>query len=292
MNKTISNKALKYAAGLLLAVLMLACLPLMNAQAGTITISASSATLYLKGGSKSIHLHVYDDGQQVSANWKSSKKKVAKVSSSGLVTARKKGTATVSASVNGVKITCRVSVKKTPTAYAKAVSAYKSFLKRSYVVYTGSGARDQADNFYLIDLDKNGVPELLVCVVADNGDHYYVLYNYNDGQISTGQRLGVASDFVWFKGAGVMAYRETQKNQSLYFYSRYNGTTLNSLAIVRYKSGTNTYYKSDGAIGDYGQKLSAIKFRVYVDHDLLGYGAKKRVTAHVNNMANRSHYLR
>ena len=47
------------------------------------------------------------------ANWRSSNKKVATVSSKGLVRAKKKGTAKISAKVKGKTWTCKVTVKKT-----------------------------------------------------------------------------------------------------------------------------------------------------------------------------------
>ncbi len=61
--------------------------------------------------------------------WKSSKKKVAKVNKKGKVTALKKGKTVISVKVNGVKLKCKITVKKkgsataTPTATTAATKA-------------------------------------------------------------------------------------------------------------------------------------------------------------------------
>lgn len=51
-------------------------------------------------------------GSRGKAKWKSSNKRVAKVSQNGLVTAKKPGTASITAKIRRAKYTCRVTVKK------------------------------------------------------------------------------------------------------------------------------------------------------------------------------------
>ena len=68
----------------------------------------SKTKLKLKAG-KSAKLSV--KGAKGTVKWKSSKKAVAVVSKSGKVLAKKKGTAVVSAKVNGKTLKCKVSVK-------------------------------------------------------------------------------------------------------------------------------------------------------------------------------------
>ena len=53
-------------------------------------------------------------GKKGTVKWSSSKKSVVTVSSKGVVTGKKKGTATITAKVNGVKKTCKVTVKSIP----------------------------------------------------------------------------------------------------------------------------------------------------------------------------------
>ena len=62
------------------------------------------------------------------ARWKSSNSKVAKVSSAGKVTARKKGVATITASYGGESVACRVVVTDIPQVKSVKLSASKKTL--------------------------------------------------------------------------------------------------------------------------------------------------------------------
>lgn len=74
-----------------------------------VKLSASKKTIYV-GSSYTLKLKNADGKVQ----WKSSKPSVAKVSSKGKVTALKSGTAVITATYNGKKYTCKITVKKKP----------------------------------------------------------------------------------------------------------------------------------------------------------------------------------
>ena len=98
------------------------------AEAAAAKISKSSLTLT---AGKSATLKVKNEKKKVT--WKSSNKTVASVSKKGKVTAKKAGTATITASAGGNTYTCKVTVK------AKKVKVKKIKLNKSkYTVYTGS----------------------------------------------------------------------------------------------------------------------------------------------------------
>lgn len=61
-------------------------------------------------------------GTKKKVTWSSSKKSVATVSSKGVVTAKKKGTATITAKVSGKKYTCKVTVKAKPKKVKIAIA--------------------------------------------------------------------------------------------------------------------------------------------------------------------------
>ncbi len=274
----------------MLSVLISSCI----AFAGTVTISKKKCNLYTNGGKEQIRLYVMKDGKKVSASWKSSNKKVATVSSKGLVKAKKSGTAKITASYGGQKFTCKVTVRKKSGTYKKCIETYNVFLKQPYVTYKSDGSHGQADNFCSVDLDKNGIPELLVCVVAPGGDRYHVLYRYTKGKMTTGQRLGICRDFIWYSSRKIMNYTEIESDRILSVYAKHNGVTLNSRAVAVYEyDGDESYYKSsaDGKKVFY-KKISALKFRNYVDHDLLKYKGGKKLTLYVNTPYNRSRYLK
>lgn len=77
-------------------------------------LSATSATLFL-GNTKTLSVA----GGTGTIKWSSSNSSVASVSSSGKITAKKAGTATITAAVSGEKITCKVTVKPPALAATK-----------------------------------------------------------------------------------------------------------------------------------------------------------------------------
>lgn len=81
---------------------------IVTVKKASVKISPSAVTLY-KGQSKALKASVSGPGKKVT--WKSSNKSIATVSSKGRVTAKKKGTVTISATANGVTAKCKVSVK-------------------------------------------------------------------------------------------------------------------------------------------------------------------------------------
>jgi len=84
------------------------------AQAATITISSKAATLEI-GKTKSLKI----SGTRNKVSWSSGKKSIATVSSSGTVTAKAVGTTTITASVSGKKLTCKIVVVKPPIKISK-----------------------------------------------------------------------------------------------------------------------------------------------------------------------------
>lgn len=86
----------------------------VTVKAATIGLNKTKATLYTKKKNR-ILLTATVNGTKAAASqvsWTSSNKKVASVSGSGVVTAKRKGTVTITARANGKTATCRVTVKK------------------------------------------------------------------------------------------------------------------------------------------------------------------------------------
>lgn len=81
----------------------------VSASAASAKISKKSATLTV---GKSITLSVKNNKKKVT--WKTNNKKVATVSQKGVVTAKKQGKATITATVGAKKYTCKVTVKAAP----------------------------------------------------------------------------------------------------------------------------------------------------------------------------------
>ncbi len=292
MKNEAQNKTWLLISSLILAFLISAVIPSVVSRASDLEINHSSYRLYTHGGRSRVQLKVYDeDGDKVSASWKSSRTGVATVSSSGVVTAKKSGTAKITGTYDGDKISCTVKVGYVSSLYTNAIDAYEAFLTRPYVTYTSKGAHAQADFFSTKDLNGDGIPELFAYVTSSSG-YYCVLYHYTkENGISVGQILGLCSDMLWFYSKKIVGYRVSESNQSLYCYSKDNGTNLITKAIARVKNGKKYYYKSKGSTKSYGKKISALKFRQYVDRDLLGYGKSKPIEMYLNTPQNRTRYL-
>lgn len=85
------------------------------------TISTATKKLYVK---QTATLKVTGGTSDGEVTWATSKKSVATVSQKGVVTAKKKGTATITATKDGVKLTCKVTVKN-PKLNKKSVTLKK-----------------------------------------------------------------------------------------------------------------------------------------------------------------------
>lgn len=103
-------------------------------------LNKSSATILV--GEK-ITLKATVTGKKGTVKWSSSKKSVATVSSKGVVTGKKKGTATITAKVNGVKKTCKVTVKSIPnvTYDVLNLNALKAANKLGIPIFHGAAHR-------------------------------------------------------------------------------------------------------------------------------------------------------
>lgn len=71
-------------------------------------------------------------GAKGTVKWKSSKKKVATVSTKGKVKCLKKGTVKITAKVDGKKYTSKIKIYKNPRTYEKFKTAKKIYLKNQY----------------------------------------------------------------------------------------------------------------------------------------------------------------
>ena len=100
----------------------------------TIKLDKKSESMYVK---ESFVLKATITGKEDKASFKSSNSSVASVDKNGKVTAKKKGTATITASANGVSAECKVTVKSVPsgsTTSKKTVTNPQTGKKEEVVV--------------------------------------------------------------------------------------------------------------------------------------------------------------
>jgi len=107
-----------------------------SVQAASIKISTKSKTLYVGYGCK---LNITGTNQKV--KWSSSNSKVASVTKNGYVTAKSKGTATITAKVKGKTYKCKIKVNKTASLDIYATRSMKFIGTTKKVTYKSSNSK-------------------------------------------------------------------------------------------------------------------------------------------------------
>ncbi|MCD7745540.1 MAG: Ig-like domain-containing protein [Lachnospiraceae bacterium] len=119
------KRNLKKSASLLMMLMMLAvCAISVNAKSVTVKLNKKTASVTV---GKTITLTATVSGTDEDVSWGSSKTSVATVTKKGVVKAKKAGTTTITATVNGVSATCKVTVKNTKK---DVTSKYKSQVRK------------------------------------------------------------------------------------------------------------------------------------------------------------------
>lgn len=134
---------------LILAMLVSVCIPLQAEAAAKPKINKTKQTMYI---GQTMNLKVTGTTQKVT--WSTSNKKVATVSTKGKVTAKKKGTATITAKVSNKKYTCKVTVK----APKLSATSKKLDIGKTYTLkLTGATAKSySSSNQKIATVDRKG----------------------------------------------------------------------------------------------------------------------------------------
>lgn len=132
-----------------------------------ISLNKTKTTLYV-GDSEVLKATL--NGGSGKVTWSSSNKSVVTVSA-GKIVAKKKGTATITAKVDGASTKCTVTVKKRESSSgANYKKLYKKFLEQSQIKIGSSSI--QPKWYYVLNIDKKGVPELIVCYGGPIAEYY------------------------------------------------------------------------------------------------------------------------
>jgi hypothetical protein len=140
-----------------LAVLMVLAVP-VDVDAASIKLNKKKMTIYV---GQSVTLKV-KGAKKKKVKWKSSKKKIAKVTNKGKVTGCKVGKATITAKVGKKSLKCKVTVKKFPQAKASNIKVKKiAFTQRGDLVARVTNNNKIyacVNNIKAIFKNKNGAP--------------------------------------------------------------------------------------------------------------------------------------
>lgn len=93
-----------------------------GSETGTITLNKTSYIIYT--GQQTTYKLKAVVKPSGTVSWKSSKKSVATVNNKGVITPKKKGTTTITATANGVSATCKVTVKKPSLSLKSKATIY------------------------------------------------------------------------------------------------------------------------------------------------------------------------
>lgn len=207
-----------------------------------ISLSASQKSLAV---GKGFTLRLKNSGKAV--KWSTSKKAVAALKkmdkNTVTVVAKKKGIATITAEVGKKKYNCKVIVKKpSMTTNQKAMAAYKKILeKKSFSGVFGNGL---ADEFYMLDIDRDGVKEMMI-----NKDKVRYIYTYNGNKA-----VEILSRGGW--GGNTLTYYK--KSKALLFDQE--GSGVHEMTYYRLKNGKMM------AVAHIGER-----FLVGEDHTIFSY---------------------
>ena len=193
----------------MLAILVLALFfPVMDAQAAA--LNKKTATICVTG---TVKLKV--TGTKKKVVWKSSNKKVATVSSTGKVTGKKKGTATITAKVGGKSYKCKVTVKA-PVKINSSKAVIKSAACNNTKTATITWKKVKNATGYKIyrSTSKNGKYKRIKTITNGN------TLKFTNKGLKGGRSY-------YYK---VRAYR---KNGTTYSYSKYS--TAKKVYVYRYK---------------------------------------------------------
>lgn len=175
---------------LFLVVIMITILTAPGlAQAATVKISKAKATMEVDST-----LKLKITGTDSKVTWSTSKKTIATVSTSGTVTAIKEGQATITATVNSKKYTCKVTVidsnKVTPTP---TPSLEPEYLKQSEIPYLYTNVKKYIGKYVEIsgkvlsnpEKFENGIAFQMFQDPVNNGNNT-IVYFYGKKDIKEG----------------------------------------------------------------------------------------------------------
>lgn len=243
---------------LIALVLALTCVSMITStdfvDAASIKLNKTSLTLYT---GKTSTLKVI--GTNKKATWSTSNKKIATVSSKGVVSAKSAGNATITAKVSNKNLKCKVTIKKSTTSKNAAKKAYYNFLK-SYNFTSDPNSR----GFKLIYINNDSIPELAVF----DGEYHVAgvkVYAYVNGKVKYVGTFGEYGGFGYKEKKGIICSSGAGFGSYYNTYYKWNGSKLSKLM-------TANAIGSPHSNGDF-------TYKYYINDKQVSYSKYKNSTA-------------
>ena len=189
--------------------------------------------------------------------------------------------------LNGANSSNIVNATSMTSTASSSIKAYKKFLKKNKYVY-GPDKYYKMNYFATIDLDKNGVKEL---IMIDKSNREVTVYTYTNGKV---KYCGNMYDrgIVYIDKNGRLARRFNNSGVNMNYYLTLNKKKQLSLVSYTYDKVEKKYYKETGVVEsseDYNRsKISKKTYNKAVKKSDFA----KNVSKHLNNSSNRDKYLK
>ena len=189
--------------------------------------------------------------------------------------------------LNGANSSNIVNATSMTSTASSSIKAYKKFLKKNKYVY-GPDKYYKMNYFATIDLDKNGVKEL---IMIDKSNREVTVYTYTNGKV---KYCGNMYDrgIVYIDKNGRLARRFNNSGVKMNYYLTLNKKKQLSLVSYTYDKVEKKYYKETGVVEsseDYNRsKISKKTYNKAVKKSDFA----KNVSKHLNNSSNRDEYLK
>lgn len=189
--------------------------------------------------------------------------------------------------LNGANSSNIVNATSMTSTASSSMKAYKKFLKKNKYVY-GPDKYYKMNYFATIDLDKNGVKEL---IMIDKSNREVTVYTYTNGKV---KYCGNMYDrgIVYIDKNGRLARRFNNSGVKMNYYLTLNKKKQLSLVSYTYDKVEKKYYKETDVVEsseDYNRsKISKKTYNKAVKKSDFA----KNVSKHLNNSSNRDKYLK
>lgn len=212
--------------------------------------------------------------------WKSSDKKIATVTSKGLVKGIKQGEAKITATMGKKKLTCKITVKKsTKKDNSKMFDSYKKILNKNI-------SEDNA--FALLDMNKDGQKELILSIAesAASSDWKVIVYSYYKDKQYESTIPGQSDPTYISDKKGIVAGQSTGLGEMYDIYVLKKGV-LKSI----YNSGSSFNYSNGENIMVVNGKTVSVQEREKADKEA-GINSGEEIKLHTVTKDNIKKYVK